>query len=349
VDSFVVRRLDECETRSKCHIGLDVHALVACARRSELEKQLAQAAHLIAAAKLPADAALLSVPGIDDLGYVTQLGEYSARVLRDGVAQLLTGSPDQARMVSSAPWRPMDLHEAARAAGATHLLRVEHVSMGGARVHVSCYVQDTKDDHHVAGTDFAFDVDLEPAQAELLAIRGPLLPQKDAQDFVNTTGAFRLPIRLSKTDLQEGDSVQVFLQVPRDSYVYIYDVYEDGRVVLLHPSSLDRNNHFAPGSSFELPNAAWQRAGAALMACPLGRQPITREYVKVIASPVPLDLPGTVVEGSDFPSMAGGPQSKLEALRAKLEELTRSGVAVGTADMPYFIHSRPAPEPACQG
>gem|GEM_PF-6301302 len=349
VDSFVVRRLDACETRSKCHVGNDVHALVACERQSALERRMAEAAKVIAAVKLPAGATLLSVPGIDDEGYVTQLGEYAARLLRDGVARALSSEAGQARIASSAPWRPMDLHQAARESKATHLLRIEHFDAGGTRVHVSCYVQDTQDDHRVPGTDVAFDIDLEPSQAALLALRGPLLPQKDAQDFVNTTGTFRLPIRLSGTELTEGESVQMFVQVPSDSYVYVYDVYEDGRVVLLHPSPLDRDNHFGSGSSFELPSAAWKKAGVALRACPLGRQLITREYVKVIASSVPLDLQGAKVEGSDFASMRGGPESKLEALREELEALARSGVPVGTADMPYFIHAKREPEPSCEG
>jgi len=44
-------------------------------------------------------------------------------------------------------------------------------------------------------------------------------------------------LSLSKTDLKEGDEVQIFYQVSEDSYVYIFSIAADGSVTLLLPNA----------------------------------------------------------------------------------------------------------------
>jgi hypothetical protein len=44
-------------------------------------------------------------------------------------------------------------------------------------------------------------------------------------------------LSLSRTDLKEGDEVQIFYQVSRDAYVYIFSIAADGSVTLLFPNT----------------------------------------------------------------------------------------------------------------
>jgi hypothetical protein len=50
-------------------------------------------------------------------------------------------------------------------------------------------------------------------------------------------------LSLSKTDLKEGDEVQIFYQVSNDSYVYIFSIAADGSVTLLLPNA-NVTDHF---------------------------------------------------------------------------------------------------------
>jgi hypothetical protein len=334
--SSVDRRLESCELRAKCSDDHEnIHVLVACARRSSLERELIGTARTLVSARATVGA-LLGVPGSDGNGYVTQLGLYALNVVRD--ALLASGSAAYP-IVSTASWEPANLHEAARNAKATHLLRVEYQLLDVPRVRFSVYVQEVATDRHVAGADAAFEVELDPGQLVLLSIVGPLLPQKSAQDLVNTAGAYPVPLRLSKTDLREGETVVIELTMPREGFVYVYDIYEDGRADLLMPSRLSPANRFAAESVVRLPDSSWKQAGAELRACPLNRQKLTREYVKVIVSPLALDFGA---------SSSGNASPNIGALQARLEELKRSGVPLGTAEMPYFIRAASRPVSACQ-
>jgi len=350
VTSFVERRLNSCDTQARCvDAAGETHVLVACARRSELERRLALAATQMAETPL-ANAALLAVPGIDERGYITQLGEYMARVLRDGVARGHAVASGSMHIVTTAPWKPAALHDAAREGHASHLLRVEHLLLEDRRVRVSAYLQDVKTDHHVPGSDVSFDAELEPAQLALLSVQGPLLPQKDAHDLVNTRGDYAVPMRLSKTDLKEGEEVSISISLPIEGYVYLYDFYEDGQAVLLLPSALHPDNHFVAGSKLSLPDAEWKRAGATLVACPLDGHAVTRESVKVVVSPVPLDLPGAKFSATGFTSLSmTDPEATLGSVRNRIEELKAKSVPIGTADMQYFIRAAKRRVKACGG
>ena len=350
VSSHVDRRLNSCAQEQRCTNGSgSTFVLVSCARKSELERRLAQAAAKLSAVPLPS-ISVLPVPGINEEGHVTQLGEYMSRVLRDALTNGQAAGANQLQIVSAPPWRTAELAEAARASRASHLLRVEHLTLDERRIRVSAYLQEAATDHYVPNSVVAFEAQLDPAQLTLLAVRGPLLPQKNAHDFVNTTGTMPVPLRLSKTDLREGEEVTISVTLPIEGYLYIYDIYEDGQAVLLVPSVLNPNNHFPAQTQFELPDAAWRSAGATLTACPLNNQAITRESVKAIVSPVPLDLPGTRASADGLTTLSmstGGRSATLAAVRQRIEALKAQGVAIGTSDMQYYVRAAKQRSSAC--
>jgi hypothetical protein len=60
-------------------------------------------------------------------------------------------------------------------------------------------------------------------------------------------------LHLSKTDLKEGDEVQIFYQVSKDSYVYIFSIAADGSVTLLLPNSNTPDNFSKAGKVYQFP------------------------------------------------------------------------------------------------
>lgn len=346
--SFVARRVEGCVVREQCRDEHDaIYVLLSCERRSALERVLQEQATKIAGALQPGTA-LLVVPGTDEAGYVTQLGEYTANLMRTALSNALAATGQGASVLPSSAWRPSDLHEVARTAGATHLVRIEHMRLDVTRVRISTYVQEEATDRPVPHTAVAAEVDLDEGQVGLLSVVGPLLPQKQTEALMNASGTYPVPLRISRTDLNEGDRVQIEVTVPRASYVYIYDIYEDGRAALLLPNPFTRENRYEPGAEIVLPNASWRRAGAELRACPLGRQSLTREVVKVIASPVSLDLPGTRASNNVFTMVASGEADGwVAAITRKLDELRQAGIPIGTADMSYFVHATKQPAAGC--
>jgi hypothetical protein len=167
---------------------------------------------------------------------------------------------------------------------------------------------------------------------------------------VNASGTYPVPLRLSKTDLREAEQVIIDVTAPRAGYLYVYDLYEDGRATLILPSPVTPENRVAAHASVRVPDAAWERAGLKLQACPLKRQKLTREYVKVILSPVQLDLAGAKVSGANFTTLApSSSEGGLAEVQARIEELMQAGVPIGTAEQPYFVRAGSRPAPECAG
>jgi len=60
-------------------------------------------------------------------------------------------------------------------------------------------------------------------------------------------------LSLSKTDLKEGEDVQIFYQVSKDSYVYIFSIAADGSVTLLLPNANIQDHFTKAGKAHEFP------------------------------------------------------------------------------------------------
>ncbi len=60
-------------------------------------------------------------------------------------------------------------------------------------------------------------------------------------------------IHLSKTDLKEGEAVQIFYQVNQDSYVYVFSIAADGSVTLLLPNANVPDHFIKAGKAHKFP------------------------------------------------------------------------------------------------
>jgi hypothetical protein len=334
--SSTTRRLSECHQTEACQESAKrVAALIACARRGALEREIAKTAKSLAT-EIPAKSTLLFIPGTDTTGWITGFGEYLMQMVR---GELSLTAPKDASLLKLPSWTPTDLRELARKSGVTGFVRLEHTDAGRGRQRVSVWLQDASNDKSLSAI-MSFDTDLDADQLGLLAVRGPLLPQKGAMDLASDLGDRRVTLKLNKTSLAEGDHVEVEVVVTEPSYVYLFDLYEDGGVAALFPDPTSPSNFVAPGTRLRIPDENWMKSGKVLVACPIHGQKRTRETIKAIASASPLKLPGTSASGSG--------QVSAEEIVAKLSELRRAGVRFADASAPYEILAKSSAKSPCQ-
>ncbi len=330
------RRLAECRQTDTCQETVNrVAVLVTCDRRGILEKELAGAAKKLVT-DVPAKATLLLIPGTESNGWVTGFGEYTMQTVRGELSRVV---PKDVGLLKLPTWTPTDLRELARKSGATEFVRLEHADAGHGRQRVSVWLQDPMTDKPTSAIA-SFDVELDQEQQELLSVRGPLLPQKGVMDLASDLGDRRVTLRLNKPTFFEGDKVEIQIDVTEPSYVYAFDLYEQGEVATLVPGPDTPDNYATPGRHFRIPDDNWKRNGTSLVACPIRGHQRTREVIKAIASASPLDLPGT--------KLSDGGQATAEAIFGKLRELAHSGARFADASAAYEIVARPSPKSACR-
>ncbi|MBN2570264.1 MAG: DUF4384 domain-containing protein [Deltaproteobacteria bacterium] len=90
-------------------------------------------------------------------------------------------------------------------------------------------------------------------------------------------------IHLSKTNLKEGDEVQVFYQVSKDSYVYIFSIAADGSVTLLFPNTTTPDNFTKAGEPYQFPPAE-SSIHLKAMFLPNFKEVSAEERIKIIAT-----------------------------------------------------------------
>ncbi|HEN20666.1 MAG TPA: DUF4384 domain-containing protein [Desulfobacteraceae bacterium] len=88
---------------------------------------------------------------------------------------------------------------------------------------------------------------------------------------------------LSKSELKEGDAVQIFYQVSQDAHVYIFSIAADGSVTLLLPNATLSDNFTRVGkaSSFPPPGSTIELKA---MFLPDHKGDIAEERIKLVAT-----------------------------------------------------------------
>jgi hypothetical protein len=343
--SLVDRQLQACERVSTCQSpDRAVHLLARCSRQSALERQLRRAARTLSLA-LPSQSTLLVLPTTDENGLITGLGEYSAKLLNDILDRQMTG---ERRLKRLSGWSPMAFAELTRQLGVSHVVRSEFMAVGGQRQRFRLWVMDASNDQPLSGSSEGFDLELEAPHLELLDVRGPLFPQKAALDLAGAQGT-SLPaeLRLLSSRLKEGEEVEIEFKLPAASYVYLFDIYENGQASLVLPNPVMGENFFAPGVWHKLPDAAWKKAGMIIKACPVPGQSLTRESIKLVATATPLDLPLDRYTLSDLALLASGPKGTLAEIVKRINTLRARGVPISTATAPYLIEATPEARSGC--
>jgi hypothetical protein len=90
-------------------------------------------------------------------------------------------------------------------------------------------------------------------------------------------------LSLSKKNLKAGEEVQIFYQVGKDAYVYIFSVAADGSVTLLLPNSGIRDNLARAGEPYQFPPPD-SRIQLKAMFLPIYKESFAEEKIKIIAT-----------------------------------------------------------------
>lgn len=107
------------------------------------------------------------------------------------------------------------------------------------------------------------------------ALVEPVYPEK-GKDLLSAR------LYLSKTELKEGDDVEILYQVNRDCYVYIFSIAADGSVTLLLPNSTFPDNFARAEAPYRFPppgNSLHLKA----MFLPDYKGAVAEERIKIIA------------------------------------------------------------------
>ena len=111
-------------------------------------------------------------------------------------------------------------------------------------------------------------------KVKIRALVEPLYPEKG--------DGLSARLALSKTDLREGEDVQLFYEVNRDCYVYIFSIAADGSVTLVLPNSNAPDNFRKGGRAYRFPP---EDGGIRLKAMflPGSKETSAEERIKIVA------------------------------------------------------------------
>lgn len=125
------------------------------------------------------------------------------------------------------------------------------------------------------------DKDRNLYRMKIRALVKPVYPEKG--------GGLAAKVSLSKADLREGEAVNIFYQLNRDCYVYIFSVAADGSVTLLFPNSSAPDSYTRAGQAYTFP----PRGGPIklkAMFLPNFKGKLAEEKIKLIATREKQDL-----------------------------------------------------------
>ncbi len=326
VSSWASRTLSACETTRRCRQDGLVHATVRCDRRTPLDREVGLASPKLAAA-LPRDAIILVVPGTDQDGWITALGEHVAQLF---LARMDNAALHGAKFAQPSRWEPAKVRDVARENNATHFLRIQHRSLGPDLVEVQASLLDVATDLAVPGSNVLLQAHLLPEQAGLMAVRGPLFPQKGVQDLAGSQHG-KAELAVSQAIIAAGSEVRVKFKLQDDSYVLLLDLYEDGRIASLVPGPLAPAHKFARG--------IWHLGDQKLIACPLPGHVTTRENIKLIAASEAF-WAGIVPDTEDGVVLEPGRSGTIAALVVAAEKWRASGKPMAEVTIPYTVDGR---------
>jgi hypothetical protein len=90
-------------------------------------------------------------------------------------------------------------------------------------------------------------------------------------------------LSLSKTDLKEGENVQIFYQVSKDSYVYVFSIAADGSVTLLLPNANVPDHFTKAEKAYQFPPKD-SPINLKAMFLPGYKEASAEERIKIIAT-----------------------------------------------------------------
>jgi hypothetical protein len=112
-------------------------------------------------------------------------------------------------------------------------------------------------------------------RVNIKALVEPIYPEKGE--------GLNVKLSLSKTDLKEGNEVQIFYEVSNDAYVYIFSIAADGSVTLLFPNTSAPDHFTRAGKPHTFPPAG-SPIHLKAMFLPDYKGASAEERIKIIAT-----------------------------------------------------------------
>jgi hypothetical protein len=318
-----------------------VRVRASCPRYSEMEQNLRKAAEKLAAA-LPPSATVMVLPPTDEGDTYTQLGYQAQGILQQRLQPPLLRPTQKlyipGKSLSEDAKKPPNPTKLWRERGVTHFVVGETSVLSGSQVEFRLHLQLASTEEVLPQSLSRFDLTLDPQEQEKLAVKGAIFSHKSALDLAGTTGdKGGAEVRLSATKLREGENVEISFRIAEPAYVYVFDIYENGKASLLIPGPAHPNNHFEAGRWYTFPDDEWKKAGDQLTACPIPGDKINRERIKVIATSKPINLQLDRYTLNDLADLKEGPRGQIAELNQQIVALQRSGASVATATAAYDI------------
>jgi hypothetical protein len=337
----IEQRRGGCQRVSAClgpNGGVRVRA--SCPRYSELEQNLRKAADRLARA-LPPAATVMVLPPTDEGDTYTQLGYQAQGILQQRLQPPLLQATQKlyipGKSLSEDPKKPPNPTKLWRDRGVTHFVVGETSVLSGSQVEFRLHIQLASTEEVLPQSLSRFELSLDPQERGKLAVKGAVFSHKPALDLAGTTGDRGVDVRLSATKLREGDNVEISFRLTEPAYVYVFDIYENGKASLLIPGPALPNNHFEAGRWYTFPDNEWKRAGYILKACPIPGDKINRERIKIIATSKPINLQLDRYSLEDLADLREGPAGQIAELNREIAALQRSGASIATATAAYDI------------
>jgi hypothetical protein len=115
-----------------------------------------------------------------------------------------------------------------------------------------------------------------------------------------TASGFWLEARLNKTEFSDGDPVMLTLRASRDCYYYLFNIFQDERVLRLFPNRVRSDNRLSARQRISFPSAGDTAKGIRPIAHLPPKAEKTTEALYVLALRQPVDFSGLGIQEGVF-------------------------------------------------
>jgi hypothetical protein len=125
-----------------------------------------------------------------------------------------------------------------------------------------------------------------------------------------------------------GELMHINVTTTEDAYVYIFNIFGDGKVTALLPNKMHKDNRVRANVPLQFPSAQEDEQGIRLRATLMENQVDSEEEILVVATKQNIDLiGGDFKEAFIFKDFNPNETGSLDKLEEKLFEASRSGTA----------------------
>jgi hypothetical protein len=335
-----------------CGASGEYHAMVKCNDADAMLRQELRVSAQRIVDSLASNVVLMILPGVDEVGRTTALGAHIAAILQTELQD--TVRKTDTKRVTFVNGRHDDLDTDAPGSNVTDFVRTVHFGAEGARVHIKTFVVRASRDQEVVAGANDFYAAFSPGQLQALLVPYRRL-YRDAYELATDYARARAEVHLENSRLIAGTTLKVRFRIPREAYVYLLDIWDDGRVGVLLPHRFPPDNLYSAGVWHTIPDERTSTPDERMVGClPDGRTSASSGTFKLLALPRPLSQLGLPafdggrarVCSDELCLFVPGPRSPIRALQHVLETL-RSDPVFADGAVDYTVLANPSGESLC--